>query len=75
MDYDEYLKTLEDDKHLVFLLQSKYRSLLSGHMKMKKPERDATWDKTRSMLFHIYGACSLLASSFRSYVKDDNNGL
>ena len=75
MDYNWYLKALEDDKHLVFLLQSKYRSLLSGHMRMKKHERDATWDKTRSMLFHIYGACSMLANGFRSYVKDENNGL
>lgn len=74
MDFDKYLKELESDKDIILSLQNKYYNLLKEHMKKKKNERDESWNKTRSMLFHIQGALSMLGNGVRIWTeikKDD----
>ena len=69
MDIDKYLKEMEADKDIVFALQEKYHAFLCEHMKKKSHERDASWRKTSTMLFHISGALSMVGNGLRSYLK------
>ena len=71
--YEEYLSKLESDKEVIFKLQQKYNSYFRAHMKMKKLERDAdaSWERTRTLLFHIAGALAMAGNGIRSYIKDD----
>jgi hypothetical protein len=69
MDFEEYLKELNADKDIIFRLQNKYYTLMCNHMRLKKSQRGESWDKARSMLFHIQGALAMLANGVRSYIK------
>lgn len=69
MDFNKYLKDLESDKETIFRLQEKYYNLFRQHMKKKKKDRDSSWDKSRSMLFHISGVLSMLASGVRRWTE------
>jgi len=73
MDFEKYLKELESDKEIIYSLQDKYLNLLKEHMKKKGNERDASWNKTRSMLFHISGAASMLGNGVRTWIEIRKN--
>jgi len=69
MDFNKYLEDLESDKETIFRLQEKYYNLFREHMKKKKQDRDPSWDKSRSMLFHISGALSMLGNGVRRWTE------
>lgn len=75
MDFERYLAELDSDKELIYQLHDKYNKLFREHMKKKKPERDPSWDKARTMLFHINGALSMLRSGVGTWLNIRRYGL
>ena len=69
MDFENYLKELDSDKEIIYSIQKKYYNLFREHMKKKGNERDASWNKARSMLFHISGAAAMLGNGVRDWLK------
>lgn len=53
--------------YIIERLTRKYTKLLQKHMSLRKEERDADWDKKRTMLFHINGALCMARGAYLTY--------
>lgn len=64
-------KEIEKEFKTIDKIQKKYINMLTTHMKLKKEDRNSSWESDRRMLFHLTGALSMARAAFAGYVKNN----